>query len=196
MHRLIDAPGHHDGVEASFVGEAPLDGELSGRGSATMSAVGAAVGVGVETEDEDETRDRGAILVLVLIMCVVLGVMAMGVARYVDTGLRSTRVTDSRNQRIAAADAGLRMSLEQIKAAPSRCTASMSVPAVNGATVRVSCARDGAATSDWSPYLITATVAHGGGTAIATAAIQVSAVSGSPCTAACTVTINSWAISS
>lgn len=138
-------------------------------------------------------RDRGAILVLVLMMTVILGVMVVGVARYAAVGLRSTRVTEARNLRTGAVDGGLRMGIELVKSAPAQCTASMSVPPLNGLAITLSCAANGSASATWVPYRLTATTA-GGGSAVAD--LQVSKVSGVACTAACTVTINSWSISS
>ncbi|MCU1392956.1 MAG: hypothetical protein JWM34_1384 [Ilumatobacteraceae bacterium] len=137
-------------------------------------------------------RDQGAILVLVLVLCLILGVVVVGVANYATAGLRGTRATQARNLRTSSVDGGLRLGVELMKQAPSQCSSSMTIPAINGLTISLSCAANGTANTAWVPYRLIATTSAGGR---AIADIQVSTVGSTPCTAACTVTINSWSIS-
>jgi Tfp pilus assembly protein PilX len=139
-------------------------------------------------------RDHGAILILVLVITLVLSIIVASLATYVTTGLRSTHVSKDRNTRIASADATLRMGIEELKLNPSLCTNNMTIPTTNNTTNHLQCTTNGTPNSAWTPYLLTATTQNNG-TTTAQAAIQIATTAGTPCTATCTITINTWSVS-
>lgn len=60
-------------------------------------------------------RDNGVALPLVLVITVVLGAVVLAIASYATASLSYGRVSQDRSDRLAAADAGLRYALDQIK---------------------------------------------------------------------------------
>lgn len=60
------------------------------------------------------TADRGSILPIALVLTLVLGSVSVALARYVATSLRTTRVTDDRVDRLAAADSAMQIALTQL----------------------------------------------------------------------------------
>jgi Tfp pilus assembly protein PilX len=60
------------------------------------------------------TVDRGSILPIALVLTLVLGSVSVALARYVATSLRTTRVTDDRVDRLAAADSAMQIALTQL----------------------------------------------------------------------------------
>lgn len=58
--------------------------------------------------------DRGSILPIALVLTLVLGSVSVALARYVATSLRTTRVTDDRVDRLAAADSAMQTALAQL----------------------------------------------------------------------------------
>lgn len=61
------------------------------------------------------TRDRGAILPLVLVVTIVLGGVVAAIATFSVTSLRFGKTAEDRSDRLAAADAGMRYAIDQIK---------------------------------------------------------------------------------
>ena len=62
----------------------------------------------------DSDGDDGAALVLTLVLCLILGPMVIAISSYATAGLRSSTITDTRNERLAAAEAGVRYAAERI----------------------------------------------------------------------------------
>lgn len=58
--------------------------------------------------------DPGSILIITLVLTVVLASVVMAITTYAATGLRSSRVTDGRLERLAAAEAGVWWGAEQL----------------------------------------------------------------------------------
>ncbi len=93
-------------------------------------------------------RDRGSVLLLVLVATVVLSLVVVSVSSFVATGLSYGGVVESRADRLAAADGGMRYAVERLRLGASRICAtnggdSIDPPDLNGATVSVSCAQVG-----------------------------------------------------
>lgn len=93
-------------------------------------------------------RDCGVALVLVLVLVVVLGGVVLGVASYSTSSLRYGQVAEARSDRLAAADAGMRYALDQIKLRSRGCVwddAVHTLPGItsdfNGASASVDCQR-------------------------------------------------------
>lgn len=61
-------------------------------------------------------RDRGSILPIALVLTLVLGSVSVALARYVATSLRTTKITDDRVDRLAAADSAMQTALTQLDA--------------------------------------------------------------------------------
>lgn len=143
------------------------------------------------THRHSDSRDGGQVLPLVLVLTVILGLVAAALATYVAVGLRTSRVTDGRSDRLAALDAGLRVGIERLKVDRTSCTASIEI---NEVTVEVACA---AVTNDsrLGPFEVTATT---DGRAPAVALVQAYTSSGRRCADAasekCIVMINSWSL--
>lgn len=150
-----------------------------------------------------DDEDRGAILVMTLIMCVILAIIATSLATYASAGLRTSRVTDLRNERLATVDAGLRIGMELVKQNPGTCL-DHDVPftgaaRINGADFTVRCALV-ESSSAWSQYRVTVAVGLSGTDASGSADVQASTSSGSPCrpvaqVPTCQLTVNSWTVS-
>jgi hypothetical protein len=102
----------------------------------------------------DASRDRGSVLVITLVLVVVMAAIALGLARYAATGLRSSSVTNERTAGTAATSAGIYWVLDEFaKKRLGECTDSnpdpdvdYSVPSAppsavvpSGATVALSC---------------------------------------------------------
>lgn len=136
-------------------------------------------------------RDRGAVLVMTLVLTVILGVVACALVTYAATGLRTSKVTDARTERVGLADAGLRIGVELLKKNPAACTRDVTI---DGEVVRVACAPVVDPTRI-GPFRITAAVQ---GTALtATADVQAYTASGKVCgttTEKCTVMVNAWSV--
>jgi Tfp pilus assembly protein PilV len=95
-----------------------------------------------------DVRDRGVALVLVLVLVVVLGGVVLSVASYSTASLSYAHVAEARSDRLAAADAGMRYALDQIKLKSRGCVwddALHNLPGItsdfNGATASVDCQR-------------------------------------------------------
>ena len=99
----------------------------------------------IATADRVQTsdRDRGSVLPLVLVITVVLSLVVIGVANYSRTGLVYGQVVESRADRLAAADGGMRYAVEQLRLKTSLCGTSgisdIDPPDINGTEVRVTC---------------------------------------------------------
>ncbi len=94
------------------------------------------------------TRDKGGILPIVLVCSVVLSLVVGGIATYVATGLRYGEIVESRADRLAAADGGMRYAVERLTLGASRICATaggdtIDPPDTNGATVTVTCQQVG-----------------------------------------------------
>lgn len=114
-------------------------------------------------------RDDGTVMPLVLIITIVLSVVVMAMANYSTTNLKYGRVAEDRSDRLAAADAGMRYALDQIKLKARGCVwddAKHNLPGIasdfNGATAQVSCQRITTGLDDIKLY---AAVMTGEGTA-------------------------------
>lgn len=87
--------------------------------------------------------DRGSVMVMTLVLTVVLASVVVAITSYAAVGLRSSRVTDSRMERIAAAEAGVWWAAEQLVAGTECGDIDVtSVPAgleMNSHAVTVSC---------------------------------------------------------
>lgn len=79
------------------------------------------------------SRDRGSVLPLVLILTVVLGALAVSIATYTVTALRTTAVTTTRVDRLADAEGGLRRALAVLQSTGACTPGSATGP--NGTTV-------------------------------------------------------------
>ncbi len=93
-------------------------------------------------------RDDGLALPLVLVITAVLGAVVLAVATYSTASLSYGHVAESRSDQLAAADAGMRYALDQIKLKARGCVwddAIHTLPGItsdfNGATATVSCQR-------------------------------------------------------
>lgn len=143
------------------------------------------------TRQRLEHGDSGQVLPLVLVLTVILGLVASALAIYVGVGLRTSRVTDHRSERLAALDAALRVGVERLKVDRTSCTASIEV---NDVEVDVACS---AVTngSRIGPFEVTATTSEG---TSAVAQVQAYTSSGRRCADAvsekCIVMINSWSL--
>lgn len=93
-------------------------------------------------------RDRGIVLPLVLVITIALGAVIVAVASFATTSLKYGRVAEDRADRLAAADAGMRYAIDQIKLKARGCVwddALHVLPGItndfNGATAEVKCQR-------------------------------------------------------
>lgn len=89
-------------------------------------------------------RDRGTVLPLALVVSVVMSLVVVSVASFVATGLRYGQVVESRADRLAAADGGMRYAVERLRLGASRICATsggdyIDPPNINGTTVTVRC---------------------------------------------------------
>jgi len=110
--------------------------------------------------------DTGSILPMVMVMTVVLSAMVVGLATYVTSGLRYSRVVEERADRLAAADGGLRYGVERLQLqAYAGCFTSLGnagykipFPAVvNGSTVEVTCRKAGTGFGDVQGWAVIVT---------------------------------------
>jgi hypothetical protein len=92
--------------------------------------------------------DRGIVLPLVLVITIALGAVIVAVASFATTSLTYGRVAEDRSDRLAAADAGMRYAIDQIKLKARGCVwddALHELPGItsdfNGATAEVECQR-------------------------------------------------------
>jgi Tfp pilus assembly protein PilX len=77
----------------------------------------------------NDQRDRGAVLVLALVLTVVLSIIVLGLATYVSTGLRTSKVSTDRTETTAAATAGIYFVVERLStSSPFACDAAFAVP--------------------------------------------------------------------
>jgi hypothetical protein len=97
-------------------------------------------------------RDRGGILPIVLVATVVFTLIVGAVATLVTTGLRYGNVVESRADRLAAADGGLRYGIERLRNMEDLCSTAAGdaggyttifPPKINGADTTVTCRRVG-----------------------------------------------------
>lgn len=158
----------------------------------------------IERRRIDE-RDSGAILVMTLVLCLVLGVIATALATYAMTGLKTSKVTDFRNNQVTALDAGLRIGMELIQSNPTACLSNYQVPQpISGATVTVKCVQINPLLSpQWMTYRITSNVGSNAQSGVAIVqATTSSAAQCLPLTAGlvqsppCILTVNSWSVAS
>lgn len=91
-------------------------------------------------------RDRGVMLPMVLVVVVVLGIVVAGLATYGTANLRYGRVTESRSDQLAAADAAMQYAVDLLQIGRADCiynTVVVPLPALasqfNGATGSVRC---------------------------------------------------------
>lgn len=80
-------------------------------------------------------RDRGAVLPIVLVIAVVFAVVAVAIASYTATALKSTQVTEARVDRLADAELGMQRVLDSLAA--DGCSASPGL-GENGSTLTLS----------------------------------------------------------
>ena len=88
--------------------------------------------------------DRGSILPLTLVISVVLSAVVLAVASFATVGLRYGKVVESRADRLAAADGGMRYAVGRLSSGAARLCATGSpdaieAPSLNGADVEVTC---------------------------------------------------------
>ena len=116
--------------------------------------------------DRRRHSDTGSILPMVLVMTVVLSAMVVGLATYVTSGLRYSRVVEDRADRLAAADGGLRYGVERLQLqAYAGCFTSLGntgykipFPAVvNDSTVEVTCRKAGTGFGDIQGWAVIVT---------------------------------------
>ena len=106
--------------------------------------------------DGRSTRDAGLILPMVFAGTVLVSVVTLGVASYVASDLRYSNVVETRADRLAAADGGLRFGIEKLRNFQTLCTTAAGrrgvttvfPPLINGATTTVTCQAVGAPISD------------------------------------------------
>ena len=89
-------------------------------------------------------RDEGSILPLTLMVSVVLFTVVMAVASLTTVGLRYGRVVESRADRLAAADGGMRYAVGRLSAGAARLCSTggpdtIQAPSLNAADVNVTC---------------------------------------------------------
>ena len=89
-------------------------------------------------------QDEGSILPLTLVVSVVLFTVVMAVASLTTVGLRYGRVVESRADRLAAADGGMRYAVGRLSAGAARLCATggpdaIEAPSLNEADVEVTC---------------------------------------------------------
>lgn len=118
-------------------------------------------------------RDDGTILILSLILTVVLAVIVIAIAGFVTVGLKTSRVTDHRNETNADGAAVITWAMEEFRAGTFDLTScgpnpGLDIPvpgviAVNGATTTLRCETTTAAGSFPIVYL-RATASDGGTT--------------------------------
>ena len=90
------------------------------------------------------TRDRGSILPLTLVISVVLFGVVMSVTSFATVGLRYGKVVESRADRLAAADGGMRYAVGRLSTGAARLCATggpdtIVAPSLNEADVKVTC---------------------------------------------------------
>ena len=95
-------------------------------------------------DTQPPVRDRGSILPLTLVISVVLFVVVMAVASFTTVGLRYGRVVESRADRLAAADGGMRYAVGRLSSGAARLCATggpdtIAAPSLNDADVEVTC---------------------------------------------------------
>ena len=95
-------------------------------------------------DSQPPVSDRGSILPLTLVISVLLFVVVMAVASFTTVGLRYGRVVESRADRLAAADGGMRYAVGRLSAGAARLCATggpdkIEAPSLNGADVEVTC---------------------------------------------------------
>lgn len=102
-------------------------------------------------------RDRGGILVMVLVATVVFSMIAVAVAGLVSAGLRYGNVVETRADRLAAADGGLRYGIERLRNMEDLCSTGVGTgggyttifpPTINDSSTTVTCRRVGNDISD------------------------------------------------
>lgn len=105
----------------------------------------------------DRHRDHGGVLPLVLVAVVTFSMVVGSLAGYVAAGLRYGNVVEERANRLAAADAGLRYSIERLRNLQDLCTTGIATgdgftrvfpPKINGADTEVTCRRTGTGFAD------------------------------------------------
>lgn len=138
--------------------------------------------------------DRGSVLVLVLVLCLSLAAMGLALGRYAQAASKSSTVMSAITQRSAAADGALRLGVEALKLGESRCTPTMSVPNLDGATISLGCAQVGTPSTTWVRVRLTVSARLDGTDTLGGATVQITRAGGSPCASSCVVTINSWSV--
>lgn len=140
---------------------------------------------------------------MTLVLCIILAIIATSLTTYAATGLRTSVVTDTRNERLATVDAGLRIGIELIKQNPATCLGHDEVfdgpNQINRARFTVRCTKIGES-SAWVQYRVDTSTNLGGTDGRGSADVQASTSSGAPCQAVaqvptCNVTVNSWSVS-
>lgn len=82
------------------------------------------------------TTDRGNVLPMVMVLVLVLGSLGAFISYYVGTALRAGNVTDSRVDRLEAADSGMQLALERLD--NGNCSP-ITQTVINGAVVTSTC---------------------------------------------------------
>lgn len=108
------------------------------------------------TPSTGQSRDAGLILPMVFAGTVLVSVVTLGVASYVASDLRYSNVVETRADRLAAADGGLRFGIEKLRNFQTLCTTAYGrrgvttvfPPLINGASTTVTCQSVGAPISD------------------------------------------------
>jgi hypothetical protein len=133
--------------------------------------------------DTHPVRDEGAILPLTLVISVVLSMVVMSVASFTTVGLRYGKVVESRADRLAAADGGMRYAVGRLSAGAARLCATggsdtIVAPSLNGADVEVTCGVVGPGfdyTNGWAMILTGEGIPH------TTDSMCTGALDGDPC---------------
>jgi Tfp pilus assembly protein PilX len=105
----------------------------------------------MKTRTERATSDRGLVLPLVLVVTVVLGLTVAALARYGTVTARYGQVTETRADRLAAADGAMRDAIERLRVGRPMCTTQLGSGGygtefpqeINGASATVTCQKLG-----------------------------------------------------
>lgn len=128
-------------------------------------------------------------LVLTLVLCTVLAVVAVALAGYAAAALRSSAVTDGRTNTREAAEAGLRVGVEQLQLGSLACGIEpVPLPAsVNGAVITLGCRLVDTGPFDYQTVELESVATAGRSRSTAVARVQHSASLG-------WTAVNSWEV--
>lgn len=109
------------------------------------------------TPHRPTTRDEGNVLPLVLVVVVVLSMVVGSLAVYTVTSLNYGKVVEARADRLAAADGGMRYSIEKLKFVGHHDCPKIDPPEANGADVTLTCTPVGPGFVDTAGYALVLT---------------------------------------